>query len=166
MLKVVPASTQVVEFDGGFLERGFWLYAWEVLVPGGAAILYVGRTGDSSSANAQSPFNRMGQHLGRAVNSSMLRNHLARRGVDPEDCTFRLIAHGPVLSEGPTDDMAEHKLRRDLVAGIEKRLAEDLEAAGYDVVNTVVSTKRLDENTYADVRSAFAAHFPRLGNEA
>lgn len=162
----MAASTQVVEFDGGFLERGFWLYAWEVVVPGGATILYVGRTGDSSSANAQSPFHRMGQHLGRAVNSSMLRNHLAGRDVEPEDCTFRLIAHGPVLPEGPTGDMADHKLRRDLVAGIEKRLAEDLKAAGYDVVNTVASTKPLDEDVYAEVRAAFAAHFPRLGNEA
>lgn len=162
----MAASTQVVEFDGGFLERGFWLYAWEVVVPGGATILYVGRTGDSSSANAQSPFNRMGQHLGRAVNSSMLRNHLAGRDVEPQDCTFRLIAHGPVLSEGPTGDMAEHKLRRDLVAGIEKGLADDLKAAGYDVVNTVASTKPLDENVYADVRAAFAAHFPRLSNAA
>ncbi len=162
----MAASTQVVEFDGGFLQRGFWLYAWEVMVPGGATIVYVGRTGDSSSANAQSPFNRMGQHLGRAVNSSMLRNHLAGRDVEPEDCSFRLIAHGPVLPEASADDMAEHKLRRDLVAGIEKRLAEELKAAGYDVVNTVASTKPLEENLYADVRTAFTAHFPGLRNEA
>lgn len=162
----MAASMQVVEFDGGFLKRGFWLYAWEVMVPGGATILYVGRTGDSSSANAQSPFNRMGQHLGRAVNSSMLRNHLARREVEPEDCTFRLIAHGPVLPEAPRDDMAEHKQRRDLVAGIEKRLAVDLKAAGYDVVNTVTSNKPVDENLYAEVRSAFTTHFPRLHDDA
>jgi hypothetical protein len=162
----VAASAQVVEFDGGFLERGFWLYAWEVVVPAGATILYAGCTGDSSSANAQSPFNRMGQQVGRAVNSSMLRNHLAGRDVEPQDCTSRLIAYGPVLPEDPAGDMAEHKLRRDVVAGIEKRLAEDLKAAGYDVVNMMASTKPLDENAYADVRAAFAAHFPRLGSEA
>src|SRR4051795_5414460 len=105
----MSAGTQVVAFDGGFLQRGFWLYAWEVAVPGGGTVLYVGRTGDSSSANAQSPFNRMGQHLGRAVNSSMLRNHLARREVEPEECSFRLVAHGPVLPEAPSKDMAEHR---------------------------------------------------------
>jgi hypothetical protein len=104
----------------------------------------------------------MGQHLGHAVNSSMLRNHLGQRKVEPEQCAFRLIAHGPVLPEPPGKDMAEHTLRRDVAAGIEKRLARDLKAAGYDVVNTVSSTKPLDEIAYADVRLAFTAHFPRL----
>ena len=44
------------------LERGFWLYVW-VIDGAGDTLHYVGRTGDSSSSNAQSPFNRMGQHL-------------------------------------------------------------------------------------------------------
>ncbi len=144
------------------MRRGFWLYAWEVSLPGGATIVYVGRTGDSSSPNAQSPFNRMGQHLGHAVNSSMLRNHLGQRNVAPEQCSFRLIAHGPVVPEAPGKDMAEHKLRRDVTAGIEKRLARDLKAAGYDVVNTVSSTKPLDETLYAEVRLGFTAYFPLL----
>jgi hypothetical protein len=160
------ATTQIVDFDGAFLQRGFWLYAWQVNEPTGAELLYVGRTGDSSSANAQSPFNRMGQHLGSAMNSSMLRNHLAARGLEPRDCSFRLVAHGPVLPEAPNKDMAEHRVRRDLVAGIEKRLAEELKAVGYDVVNTVTSTKPLDEDLYAIVRSAFALQFPRLGDAA
>jgi hypothetical protein len=141
----MPANTQTVELDGGFLQRGFWLYVWQVDIPGGVSVLYVGRTGDSSSPNAQSPFHRMGQHLGRAVNSSMLRNHLGQRGVEPEDCSFRLIAYGPVLPETPGKNMAEHRLRRDRIAAIEKRLAEDLGDAGYDVVNTVSSTKPIDE---------------------
>ncbi len=49
----MSATTQVVQFDGAFLRRGFWLYVWEVTVPNGATIVYVGRTGDSSSPNAQ-----------------------------------------------------------------------------------------------------------------
>ena len=93
----------------------------------------------------------------------MLRNHLAQRGVEPEDRSFRLIAHGPVLPEAAGKDMAEHKLRRDRIAAIEKRLAEDLKDAGYDVVNTVSSTKPLDEALYAQARVAFAQHFPLLG---
>lgn len=60
----MSASTQIVAFDGAFLRRGFWLYVWEVVAPDGAEYLYVGRTGDSSSPYAQSPFVRMGQHLG------------------------------------------------------------------------------------------------------
>lgn len=47
-----------------------------------------GRTGDNSSPNAQSPFNRMGQHLGFAKNSSALRTHLGKHGYEPEDCRY------------------------------------------------------------------------------
>jgi hypothetical protein len=83
-----------VRFDGGVLQRGFWLYVWEVMPPDETPLYYVGRTGDSSSINAQSPFNRMGQHLGFAKNSNMLRGHLGRHGVDPERCVFRLVALG------------------------------------------------------------------------
>jgi hypothetical protein len=53
-------ATYTVVLDGRTLQRGFWLYVWEVTTPNGAKLLYVGRTGDSSSINAQSPFNRMG----------------------------------------------------------------------------------------------------------
>jgi len=65
-----------ISFDGGILKRGFWLYVWEVTAPNGARLYYVGRTGDSSSTNAQSPFNRMSQHLGFARASNALRRHL------------------------------------------------------------------------------------------
>ena len=44
------------------LERGFWLYVWRIASPIGE-VLYVGRTGDSSSLNASPPFMRMAQHL-------------------------------------------------------------------------------------------------------
>lgn len=83
-----------LSFSGEILERGFWLYVWEVAAPDGARLYYVGRTGDSSSTNAQSPFNRMGQHLGFAANSNMLRRHLVAFGVKPERCSFRLVAAG------------------------------------------------------------------------
>jgi len=68
--------TQQGVIAGGILQRGFWLYVWEVTPADKAPLYYVGRTGDSSSTNAQSPFNRMGQHLGFAKNSNMLRRHL------------------------------------------------------------------------------------------
>jgi hypothetical protein len=66
-------STHKVYFEGGFLKRGFWLYVWEVTTPRRGRYYYVGRTGDSSSLKAQSPFIRMGQHLGPAENSSCYR---------------------------------------------------------------------------------------------
>ncbi len=154
-------NTYAVGLDGGTLERGFWLYVWEASTPTGNKLLYVGRTGDSSSMNAQSPFNRMGQHLGSAKNSSMLRNHLGERHVVPEQCTFRLVAHGPILDEA--SDWGTHCERRDLIGALEKRLAEDLNAAGYAVMNKVNCLKPLDEKMYADARAAFEEAFPALG---
>jgi hypothetical protein len=161
----VDIATHAVEFDGTFLQRGFWLYVWDVSLDG-TTMLYVGRNGDSSSTNAQSPFNRMGQHLGSADNSSMLRKYMVARALNPVDCRFRLVAFGPILAESPGKDVAEHRLRRDRVAGMDKQLAEDLKAAGYDVVNPVLSTKPLDEELYADVRVAFAAHFEDLARRS
>jgi hypothetical protein len=55
----MTTQTYMIALDGGVLRRGFWLYVWEVIAPTREGFLYVGRTGDSSSANAQSPFNRM-----------------------------------------------------------------------------------------------------------
>jgi hypothetical protein len=150
--------------DGRILDRGFWLYVWEVTVPDGSKLVYVGRTGDSSSANAQSPFNRMGQHLGFLASSSMLRNHLNARSMDPRDCTFKMVAHGPILPEA--DDTAEHQVRRDVIAAMEKALAEDLTRAGYDVMNDVRCLKPLNVEMYHAVRAAFASDLPGLGAPA
>jgi hypothetical protein len=152
--------TYTVVLEGGTLQRGFWLYVWEVTAPNGAKSLYVGRTGDSSSINAQSPFNRMGQHLGTTKTSSMLRNHLDSRELAPEQCTFRLVARGPILAEA--NERKTHYERRDIIGALEKGLAEGLSAAGYDVMNTVHCRKPLDERLYAEVRAAFAAEFPGL----
>ena len=58
--------------------------------------------------------------------------------------------------------MEAHKPIRDQVAALEKRLAEDLKAAGYDVMNTVRSSAVLDEALYEEVRAAFAEEFPGL----
>lgn len=146
-----------MSLNGGFLARGFWIYVWEVRDPEGSVMLYVGRTGDSSSPNAQSPFNRMGQYLGFAKNSSMLRNHLQGRDVSPDLCLFRLVAHGPILPEA--EDWKSHVIRRDLAAAVENQLAEDCAAAGYDVLNSVASGKELDDDLYAPVRAAFTEHF-------
>jgi hypothetical protein len=86
----MPLSIDEVRFGGGSLQRGFWLYSWEVTADGHLPMYYVGRIGDSSSTNAQSPFNRMGQHLGFAENSNMLRRHLIANGAVPEQSVFRL----------------------------------------------------------------------------
>ncbi len=149
-------------FEGGILRRGFWLYVWEISLPDGRRLYYVGRTGDNSSTNAQSPFNRMGQHLGLAANSCMLRRHLGDRGLQPEDCSFRLVALGPLEAESTASTRAEHDERRDLIAAMEKALADNLSSAGCLVMNRVVCRKPLNAVRFAQVREFFVKAFPHL----
>jgi hypothetical protein len=66
-----------------------------------------------------------------------LRNHLRARDVVPEQCQFRLVAHGPIFDEAPNKDMQAHTKIRDVVGAREKRLADELSDAGYTVMNTV-----------------------------
>lgn len=160
----MPSTTDIYEvrFDGGILQRGFWLYVWEIAPPKGKTLFYVGRTGDSSSTNAQSPFNRMGQHLGFAKNSNMLRKHLIENGAEPELCSFRLVAVGPIEDESNVDTRHEHDKRRDVVAAMEKALAEQMIAAGCEVMNKVSCRKPLDAVRFAQVSAVFARAFPAL----
>jgi len=156
----MAAKTHELTFGGGLLERGFWLYVWEITTPEQQCVYYVGRTGDSSSSNAQSPFNRMGQHLGFRKESNALRRQLEAKGIVPEKCSFRLVAHGPVLDEGKTKE--EHRPRRDKVAAMEKALAEAMCAAGYDVLDKVNCRVPLEEVAFAEVMEAFAEKFTKI----
>ena len=154
------SSTHRLTLPGAMIERGFWLYVWRIESPIGD-LLYVGRTGDNSSANAATPFARMGQHLSTNKRQNPVRQHLERRLVQPETCTsFDLIAHGPIFEEaqdGPT-----HKERRDVVAALEKALADTLARSGYVVLNQVKCRHDLDTRRWTKVREAFVAYFPRL----
>ena len=155
------SSTHTLTLPGAMIERGFWLYVWRIESPIGE-LLYVGRTGDSSSTNAAAPFARMGQHLGTNNRQNMVRRHLERRGVPPEACiSFDLIAHGPIFEEAR--DWRTHTERRDVVAALEKALADALAHSEYDVLSEVKDRHNLDVRLWAGVHEAFLAHFPRLG---
>lgn len=158
----MKSSIYILSFNGKLLQRGFWLYVWEIVEPGGMQLYYVGRTGDSSSVNAQSPFNRLGQHLGFTKASNMLRQHLQSRGIAVEKCNFRFVAYGPIIEEATTRD--EHRKRRDLIAALEKALAVAFKDAGYEVLNTVECRKEPDQNLWKSVSTAFASYFPRLNH--
>lgn len=149
-----------LEFDGAILSRGFWLYVWEITIPDGEKIYYIGRTGDSSSAHAQSTFNRMGQHLGFNVKSNVLRRHLERKNISLEKCKFCMFSHGPILLEAQSQD--DHRKSRDIVSAMGKALSDIMQAAGYSVMNAVACRKPLDIKLFEDVRSAFTVHFPKL----
>jgi hypothetical protein len=143
------------------LARGFWLYVWEVTDRSGKRWLYVGRTGDSSSPNAQSPFSRLGQHLGSNRRGNALRRNLERVGVEPDSCrAFELTCYGPILPE--CSDMDTHGPSRDIMAGLEKGLRDALHTAGYRLLNEVKSRHPIDESLMSSVLKSFATRFTKL----
>jgi hypothetical protein len=159
----MTASSHEIIFNGEMLARGFWLYVWDITTPQKRHLYYVGRTGDSSSNNAQSPFNRMGQHLGSNAKNNVLRHSLESKDVDPESCAFRLVAHGPILPEAGS--LKEHMKSRDSIAAMEKALALALTEAGYEVMNKIHCRMSLDPKAFAVVRTAFAKYFKDLAIE-
>ena len=98
----MTAATHILVLPGPMLAKGFWLYVWRAEAPGGE-YLYVGHTGDSSSPNAASPYQRMGQHLGHQKRQNALRKHLEKNGIEPEQCiAFQMIAYGPCFLKQKT----------------------------------------------------------------
>jgi hypothetical protein len=139
-------------FQGEVLARGFWLYVWEI-VSGSNRYFYVGRTGDSSSAHAASPFNRIGQHLDFRENAKG--NSLAKRlnevGINPRTSNFRMLALGPFSPEQVTFD--EHKPFRDQMATYEHELANYLKTEGYNVLGSHHLGTTVDNEILGDVKS-------------
>jgi hypothetical protein len=128
-------KAHAMRFDGALLGRGFWLYVWRI-TDGERSVLYVGRTGDSSSPHAASPFARIGQHLDARpkAKGNALAKQLRRAGLPPERCTFEMVAVGPLFPE--QEDMDLHVVVRDRVAAHERALADHLRVAGYDVLGS------------------------------
>ena len=161
----MPASTHVLTFPGAINKRGFWLYVWriETAQASKGVVLYVGCTGDTGSVNASSPIARMGQHLGTNPKENALRRHLEECGIDPELCTdFKMVAYGPLFPE--EKERSKHMRRWSTVAALEKKLADTLRSAEYDVLNKVNWKQPLDQKLWHEVREAFAIHFCKLVN--
>jgi hypothetical protein len=94
------------------LRRGFWLYVWVIRLRGNRTVHYVGRTGDSSSGYAQSPFGRISGHLGSNINANALRRNLQAHGIEFDKCVgLEVVAHGPLYEEAT--NITEHKAPRD-----------------------------------------------------
>ncbi len=139
-----------IRFDGRVIQRGFWIYVVDIQWPKGRA-LYVGRTGDSSSPNAASPFSRMGQHLdlrSSAKGNALLRN-LRREGIDPAGCQMEMIAVGPLFPEEASFD--SHRTVRDRMAALELGLADALSARGYRVLGTHAASAAPDVSMLTEV---------------
>lgn len=134
-------KSYTARFHGGILQRGFWIYVWQIIDQKDKKYYYVGRTGDSSSPNAASPFNRLGQHLDvrkNAKGNSMLKNIL-KADINPVECGFNMYACGPIYTE--QKGFENHKPYRDKMAAVECRLYSDMKQEGFCVINEVKSKK-------------------------
>ncbi len=154
-----------MEFSGKLLKRGFWLYVWDIREDRRHHV-HVGRTGDSSSPNASSPFRRIGQHLDLRVTAkgNALLRQLKKAQVNPESCTFEMTAIGPIFEEQET--MSEHKPLRDKTAALESALALELKRRGYNVLGTHPRAAEVDPGLYEQLISQVQSAFPERRNAA
>lgn len=154
-----------IRFDGRVLLRGFWIYVIDIRSPQGRR-LYVGRTGDSSSANAGSPFSRLGQHLDSRANAkgNALARNLRAAGIDPSGCVMEMIAIGPVFPE--QREFGAHKPFRDQMAALERGLATALGLRGYTVLGSHGASEEPDPARLAEVLRLVDARLARLQSMA
>lgn len=149
-----------VKFNGAILARGFWLYAWRITC-GAREFFYVGRTGDSSSRFAASPFSRLGQHLDvrPKAAANMLLRHVRSQGLDPVACEYELVAFGPIFPE--QEELLSHRAHRDRIGPLEAELAKLLVARGFHVVGIHGKTGTAEPRLMQQVTKAFNAEFIR-----
>lgn len=147
-----------LSFSGAILERGFWLYAWRVRSEENE-FFYVGRTGDSSSQFAASPFSRLGQHLDVRINAkaNTLLRHVRAQRFDPLQCNFELLAFGPLFPEQSTMEL--HRNFRDRIAPLEFSLATLLRSRGFLVVGVHGKAGSPEPRLQAEVERVFRAEF-------
>jgi len=145
-------NTHYMKFNGEVLERGFWLYVWEI-IEGSAVHLYVGRTGDSSSAHASSPFNRIGKHLDFRANAkgNSLAKRLNEAHINPKESKFRMLALGPFFPEQETFEA--HKPYRDQMVTFEYELSRHLKKIGYSVLGKHHPGAKVKEAALNEVKS-------------
>lgn len=152
-----------IKFDGRVLDRGFWLYVIDIEAPQGR-YLYVGRTGDSSSPNASSPFSRIGQHFDcrpHAKGNSLARN-LQKVGIEPQICKMEMIAVGPIFPE--EKDFIAHQRVRDQAAALERALAMVLRQHGHIVLGNHSSSLEPDSKILAEVLRLVEARLRKTGS--
>jgi len=131
-------------FSGNILSRGYWLYVWKIICAK-KVYYYIGRTGDSSSPNAASPFNRISNHLDSSNNAkgNSLYKALIKEGLVPSRCNFHFSAFGPIYPEQYERTMENHKPFRDKIAAFEFALYQAFKDKNVDVLGTHVSRCRM-----------------------
>lgn len=146
-------------FDGKLLNRGFWLYVWQIKGPVSHHV-YVGRTGDSSSAHASSPFRRIGEHLNPSpkAKGNALGKQLQREGVKFAECSFEMVAVGPVYPE--QSDFDAHVPFRNQMAALERAVADELKRRGYNVLGTHPRQGSPDQAVLQQIQALLDPKFP------
>ena len=144
---------QVLSFNGSILNRGFWLYVWHIRL-GRSQFLYVGRTGDSSSVHAASPFSRLSRHLDDRPNAAanMIIRHIEEKNLDLLRCSYKMIAIGPLFPE--QTDRDRHRKCRDIVASLEGALANYLNLR-YNVVGSHPQPRSINKTIIDPLCKAF-----------
>lgn len=153
-------------------ERGFWLYVWRVHLASGKECLYVGRTGDSSSPYAASPYKRIGQHLQKEGKANALYRRLIDKKIKLADCkSHEIFSYGPIYPEigctkgqNKKEQFEKHKPYRDIIAVLEKNLCDSL-SENYCVLNEVKLKNENNEdakNQWPKIKKAFSTHFPKI----
>lgn len=141
-----------ITFDGEVLQRGFWLYIAEICCTGNQYV-YVGRTGDSASPYAASPFSRIGRHLDFRDNAkgNSLAKRLKEQHVDPKRSRFRILALGPFFKE--QGSFEAHKPYRDRMATLEYEIAEYLRKQKINVLGKHHTGAPIQKDVIEDVKS-------------
>lgn len=154
-------KSYTMRFDGCLLNRGFWLYAWDIKAPNSHHV-YVGRTGDTSSRYASSPFNRIGQHLDQRpkAKGNALGKQLRRAGVNCEECVFEMVAIGPIFPEQAS--FKEHVPFRNQMATLERAIADELRRRGYNVLGTHPRVGTPDKSLLRKIWSLLGSNFPLI----
>lgn len=138
-------SVSRINFDGAALKRGFWLYVAEIVHSPGQAVAYVGRTGDTSSANAASLFTRITAHLSEKKNAkaNSLLKRLVEQDLPYQECSYRFFGIGPLFEQQTSMEL--HKPIRDQMAGLERAVADHLRDKGYHVLGEHPKARHVDE---------------------
>jgi hypothetical protein len=145
------------------LRRGFWLYVWRIGLPTGGDAHYVGMTGDTGTAGAQTVANRIATHLGYNIHSNALRRYILNtEHAHLEDCrSLEFFAFGPVYPR-PVQAV-DYPTVRGKVAALEKHLWKRMQISGYDMLNPQPrATDKPDEDRLDEICASFRRYFAKL----
>lgn len=154
-------NSHTISFDGAILQRGFWLYVCRITCEK-EVLLYVGRTGDSSSINAGSLFSRISRQLEQKPESksnSLTKKLIEKRVTNLTKCHFEFTGFGPLALEQETD--VDHQKYRDQSAALEKQLALYLKRQGYFVIGVHPKERPFDKTLFSKITKQIDTLFPK-----